>query len=218
MHAEKITPFVGKAHVDVEYGTIQGGKDDHFAIQSQAGLFVATRAFSCIVQPQAGDRVMYSRDDKQQCYILAIIERPVETQTTLAFDGDVCMQSRNGKVSLAAKQGIDLASSEKLTMVAEEVDLVSKKGVFNIESVTSVGEHFNSNIKRVKMFAHSIDTVADRVSQHLKNSFRLIEGVDQTKAGEILTTVKNLFSLRSRQAAVLAKQDVKIDGERIHMG
>ncbi len=46
----------------------------------------------------------------------------------------------------------------------------------------------------------------------------MIEGVDQTKAGDVLTTIKNLFSLRSRQSAILAKKDIKIDAERIHMG
>jgi hypothetical protein len=34
----------------------------------------------------------------------------------------------------------------------------------------------------------------------------------------VIQTVKNLYSMRSRQAAILAEKDIKVDAERIHMG
>jgi len=70
----------------------------------------------------------------------------------------------------------------------------------------------------VTTIAEKIDTVAKTLLQKLKNSIRTIEGVDQTNAQDAITTVRNLYSLRSRQAAILARKDIKIDAERIHMG
>ena len=46
----------------------------------------------------------------------------------------------------------------------------------------------------------------------------LVEGVDQLKTRDSLHTIDNLYSVRSKQAAILAKKDIKMDAERIHMG
>ncbi len=220
MLAENISPFRVDTKIDIEYGVIHGVGENNsqYVVQSTAGVFVANRAFSCVIQPEAGDKVMVSRDNNRQCHILAIIERSIGDSATLAFEGDINLSSKKGKISVSAGESIDMVTTGKVSVFSKEIDLVANKSLINIEQITAVGDELNSNMQRVKVFADSIDTVAGRLTQHLKNAFRIIEGVDQTKAGEMLTTIKNLFSLRSRQAAVLAKKDMKIDAERIHMG
>jgi len=220
MLAENLSPVVEDTKIAIEYATVQGVGENNsqFVVQSTAGYVVAKRAFSCVIQPEAGDKVMLSRDAKNQAHILAIIERVVGNTATLGFDGDLNLHSKNGKVSVTAGESINIAAAKKVTLFAEHTDIIAKKALINIEELSAVGKELNSHIGRVKVFAHSIDTVADRVTQYLKNSFRIIDGVDQTRAGEMLSTIKNLFSLRARQAAVLAKKDMKIDAERIHMG
>ncbi len=103
-------------------------------------------------------------------------------------------------------------------MASQELNVAATKATLNIADLAAVGDRLTSNISKIRIFANTIDSVAERLSQRLKNSFRMIEGVDQTRAGDVLTSVKNLFSMRSRQSAILAKKDMKIDAERIHMG
>ncbi len=218
MNLDKVTSLNRQPTKEIEYGTVQGLIDDQFVVHSQSDNFMAKRAFSCVVNPEVGDKVMYCCDDQQQCHILAIIERPVHQNATLSFQGDVAIDSSRGSLSITGKEGVQMASAESVTMISENVNVLAQKGLINISDVTFSGEKAASHISSLTTFAKSIDTVADRVSQKLKNSFRMIEGVDQTKAGDVLTTIKNLFSLRSRQSAILAKNDIKIDAERIHMG
>ena len=218
MQAEKITSINRKQTSEIEYGTIQGVDEDSFVIQSQAGIFNARRAFSCVVNPEVGDKVMYSGDGTSQYFILAIIERPVQQAATLSFQGDIVIKSEQGEVSVVGQKGIQMVATESIDMLSNNVNVIAKKGLVNIDDVMFTGETATSHISRITVFAKSLDTVADRLSQKLKNSFRMIEGVDQTKAGEVLTTIKNLFSIRARQTAIIAKKDIKIDAERIHMG
>lgn len=217
MQAEKVIPLNGHVRVEMAYGTVQALCDGRYIVHGDNGECIAKRAFSCVVQPEPGDRVMYSFTD-YETHILAVIDRPNNSDATLSFQGDVTLHTQQGKISIAGDEGVQLASSDEVTMVSKELNVVANKGVVNVADLTTVGEQISSNIKWVKLFASSIDTVAERLSLRLKHSFRQIEGVDQTKAGEMLTTIKNLFSLRSRQTAILAKKDIKVDAERIHMG
>lgn len=218
MQAQNIISINRSPAIEIEYGTVQSSVEDKFIIQCQADIFTARRAFSCVVNPEAGDEVMFSHDSKQNYCILAIIDRPDQQCAKLSFPGDVTIESARGEVSLVGQKGLQFASPESIALRASKVNVMAARGLINIDDVTLTGEKATSHISGLTVFAKSLDTVADRVSQKLKNSFRVIEGVDQTRAGDVLTTIKNLFSLRSRQSAIIAKKDIKIDAQRIHMG
>jgi hypothetical protein len=218
MHAEKLTAFKANESIRIEYGTVHDVSEDKYFIQTCAGVFTASRAFSCVIRPESGDRVIYSRDEYSHCCILSIIERPTGTDASVSFPGNVNIHANNGSVTIAGDQGLQLASAKSLNMVAGDLNVAAGKGTVNVADILAIANQFTGNISKIRIFADTIDSVAERLSQKLRNSFRMIEGVDHTRAGEVLTTVRNLFSLRSRQAAMLAKKDMKIDAERIHMG
>ena len=128
------------------------------------------------------------------------------------------MNASNGQMQINASQGLNITTEKHMNLVSEEISLMSRKALFNIESLKAMGTTLVSRINTVQTFATSIETVAEHWLQKLKNSFRHVEGVDQFKAKDSIHTVQNLYSMRSRQAAILAKKDIKIDAERIHMG
>ncbi len=218
MHAEKLPSYKNDESIIVEYGIVDEVSEEQYIVLSNAGRFTASSAFSCIISPQVGDRVMLSRDEHDQCYLLSIIHRTVGNAASLCFQGDLSINSQQGSVTIAGDQGVQLASPKDLTMASQELNVAATKATLNIADLAAVGDQLTSNISKIRIFANTIDSVAERLSQRLKNSFRMIEGVDQTRAGDVLTSVKNLFSMRSRQSAILAKKDMKIDAERIHMG
>ena len=61
-------------------------------------------------------------------------------------------------------------------------------------------------------------TIAERSLQKFKDSFRIIERIEQTSALDIIQNIKNVFIQRSKNADISAKGDIKINGDRIHMG
>ncbi len=218
MQTENITPIQSLAEIQVQYGTIQSSNDRNYQILGQSGTCWAKPAFSCLVKPMTGDRVLFSTDTDGQGHILSIVERLDSTETNLNFPGDVTLNASQGQLHLNGKQGINISSQQQINLVSEEYSLIAKKALFGVESISAFGSKLVAKISHVQTIAATVETVADHWLQKLKNSFRLIEGVDQQRARDVIHTVKNLYSLRSRQAAILAKKDIKIDAERIHMG
>ena len=60
------------------------------------------------------------------------------------------------------------------------------------------------------MIAKSIETTAETIVQAFENCFRTVTGVEQNSVGNLVTSVKKLFSVRARQATLLARDDVRI--------
>jgi hypothetical protein len=219
MQTEKISTIHSDLQNQILSGTIESLDDLGYRIVSEAGHFVGSRAFSCVVEPQLADTILFiSLGSARQCHILSIIERPDSTDTHLSFPGNVSLTSQQGELSLNGSRGINMSSLQSLNVITEEVNLVAKKGLLNIDNLKAVGTRIVAKITNVQTFAHTLETVAEHWLQKLKNSFRQIEGVDQLKTKDSIHTVQNLYSMRAKQAAILAKKDIKIDAERIHMG
>ena len=218
MQAEKISVLRNNNPVTLETGKIESATGDGYRVIGESGLFEATTAFSCLVEPMVNDIVLVSVDTRAHCHILAIIDRPECNDTRLSLPGDVTLDARQGKLNLNSQQGINISSDQQINLASEECSVIAKKGLIGIESITAVGSRLVSKIGCVQIFSETVETVAVNLLQKLKNSFRVIEGVDQTRSRDLLTTVKNLYSIRSTQAAILAKKDIKVDAERIHMG
>ena len=217
MRADTITAINTPGQVLLQSGKIESD-GEFYRIIAGDGVYSASRAFSCLVQPRINDTVLFSIDARQHCHILSIIERPGDDATRLTFPGDVMLDSDNGGVSINARQGLNLVSGQDLNQVAENYRLTAANALLNVGDLTAIGNTFAAKIKTVRTFADSVETIAKRWLQKLTHSFRQVEGVDQLKTRDSIHTIKNLYSMRSRQAAILARKDIKMDAERIHMG
>ncbi|MFT7673852.1 MAG: hypothetical protein ACI845_002268 [Gammaproteobacteria bacterium] len=218
MQAEKITPIRNDNSIQFQSGTIGSCDDLRYQILCHGELYNATRAFSCLVEPMQDDTVVFSIDSSRRCHIHSIIERHASDRTNLEFPGDVTLNAARGNVSINGREGINISSEKTMRQSAEEFTLIAKKALFSVDNITAIGSRLSGKFKNIQTIADSVETIADNLIQKLKNSFRLIDGLDQSRATEAIHTVKNLYSLRSKQAAILAKKDIKMDAERIHMG
>jgi len=217
MQAEKITAIHESSELQLQSGKIESS-DECYRILAQGRHYSALRAFSCLVKPSVDDVVLFSIDARQQCHILSILERPQANDTRLEFPGDVTIGSANGQLNMHAKHGINMVSKQDISQVAESYTLAAKKALLSTDEMTAVGSTLVARIKNVRSFAERIETVATHWLQKLTNSFRHVEGVDQLKTRDAIHTVRNLYSMRSHQAVMLAKKDIRMDAERIHMG
>lgn len=218
MQAENITPIHDSGEIQIQYGLVQSRNNRNYQITGRFGTCRATPAFSCLVEPITGDRVLFSTDASGQSHILSIVERLDSADTRLEFPGDVTLSASQGELHLNGQQGINMSSLLHISLASERYSLIAKKALVSVESLSAIGVKLVAKITQVQTIANTVETVAENWVQKLKNSFRMIEGVDQQRAGDVIHTVKNLYSMRSKQAAILAKKDIKIDAERIHMG
>jgi len=200
-----------------ELATIQGGFGNDYMVLSERGVFRANKAYSCLVQPLPGDKVLISSNGNEH-YILAIIERTDTHNMTLAFPGDVALEAKVGAINLISSEQISLTSASKTQLTSSEIGVTTAKMNIQANECSVMGDKAVSRWREINVFSSAMNLVTERLTQRIKNSFKTVEGLDQQTSLNFLQTIGKTLSIRSRDAVITARKDVKIDGERIHMG
>ena len=121
-------------------------------------------------------------------------------------------------MSLASTEGVHIASSQDVSVVAGQFNVNAVEGVIGLQQLSYVGRLIKSEVEKVKVFAGSVDSWLDRLSQRVKRVYRTVEDLDQLKAGRIDHSAKKTMHLHGQHTLMTAQELVKLDGEQIHMG
>jgi hypothetical protein len=194
-------------------GTAPGG-----GLRVQAGPWVldAARAPSCLVAPDDGDRVLVATVGRE-AFVIAVLAREGGGATTVATDGDLAIVARGGRVSVRGSEGVALAGAEvsatapRITLASDALDLASR-------AVSLVADVATTRFGAAKLVARTADAVLDRVFLRAERSFRQIEALDQTRAGQVDVVAKDCALFRGEHTIVGADGLVKVDGEQVHIG
>ncbi len=212
-----VLPINATSGSHTEMAIVQGGFGQNFMVQSPRGVLRASLAFSCLVSPEPGDKVLLNTSANES-HILAIIERPDSQDIKLSFPANVALEAKAGDINLSTAQQINLVSAQKVQLTSTELAINSLDAKVRIENLSISGDKASSHWREVNSISGAMHLIVDRLSQRIKNSFKIVEGVDQQTSLNFLQTVGKTLSIRSRDAVITARKDVKIDGERIHMG
>ncbi|MBF0220059.1 MAG: DUF3540 domain-containing protein [Gammaproteobacteria bacterium] len=180
-------------------------------------LLTAQLAVSCLVQPRCGDKVVVWREANAS-YIVQILQR--------ASDGSDAVEIRcSSDISLQAMGNIHWNSLQTLSSHAQQqshhADTLMTHARHSHHyhenlNMTANTTQFSSNT--VQLQSENITLVAKRLLQSLEESIRSVSGLDSHTSGTFLQRVKQIFSLEGDRLLLQAKKDVKIDGDKIHMG
>jgi hypothetical protein len=206
------------ANADQVYAKVVSQVDTFYSVETESGLYRVRRAVGCVVQPEVNDLVLVSLSSLGGGYILAVLEREQGAKATLSFDADVDIKTDEGSLSIASKQGIDLASPEEINLVSSSLGISSSKGEINIGRLTFLGGFFEGSLETVKLLARTFDSITDRFFRRTKRSYRFVEDTDQVKAGSLNYIADKFLMLRGTFSQMTAKEDVHIDAERINIG
>lgn len=204
--------------VFLEYGKVAGSEGRFFTVETGLGILTAQKSVGCLVEPLPGDTVLVSQTASGKGYILNILERAEQGHSTLVFDGDVELKTKDGRFSVAAQDGIDLVTAKDTALVSAELSVNSVKAEVSIQHLSFFGILLQGQIQRIKLIGQACDSVFDRISQRVKRSYRWVEELEQLRAGQLSYLVKKLMSLRGKYSVLTAEEDVRIDGDKILMG
>jgi hypothetical protein len=177
----------------------------------------ARRAKSCLVAPEIGDNVLCAFGP-DGAFVLAVLEGGEGAPTRLAVDGDLHVESRDGRVAIASPRGIDLVSGGAVAMTSAEVHVRAGKGSVTVDELGFFGKLLRAEVAKVVLAAQEVDTVLTRLTQRAKRVFRFVEELDQTRAGTVDLRAQNLVAIRGENAIISARVLTKVDGEQIHLG
>ena len=150
----------------------------------QDGL-CARQATSCLITPQAGDRVLLVCMADDSHYVLHVLSRQDKRSATLAVPGTERLSIQQGSIDVSATQAIAMRAGGEVAITA-------------LHGPLSLG-------------APNIFTSATESLVHTARSY-----VGQVE--QLLFKASQLLRLHGEQVIVTARQDAKIDAERISLG
>ncbi|HJL14394.1 MAG TPA: DUF3540 domain-containing protein [Sandaracinaceae bacterium LLY-WYZ-13_1] len=200
-----------------EIGTVvaTGGE---LSVRTAHGTYRAKIAYGCLVAPDPEDRVLVATSEAGECFVLSVLERPGDGPRRLAVEGDLRVQVRDGRLAMSATEGMDLGTSRDMRVVSQRMDVHTRDGRFFSEKLDFVGRLFNVDVEKVKGVFGTIDHIADRMSQKVRNSYRQVEELDVTRAGQLDMRAKQNVHVRGRNTLMSAELLAKVDAEQIHLG
>ncbi len=202
-------------------GQVMEVHEQRIVVQIEDKTCTARSAESCLLAPMPGDLVLVARCSGRPgstSYVLAILERDNEEPLQIQVPGDLAIAAPNGQVTIAASQGIDLMTSNDISMMSKGVQVHADEGKISINRLNYLGRAIISEVEKVKMSVTYFDSVLTRLSQRVKRSYRQVDEIDQVRAEQIDYTAKKNLRLKGENTLMTAEKLVKMDGDQIHLG
>ena len=212
LHTDNIVPISVTNNLPAAEGNVSGRihkiHQGNIQVEHNGKLINTQKAFSCLVEPMVDDIVLVSKDQHQQAYVIAILQRDDETQM---------------QVQLAPNT--TLKSSEKLTLHSEQINQLSQKSLQKTGEATIdfqqgliKGEKLHSHIRHIHSISDLISTMAKQAIQKFNTYVRKTDTSDQVQAAQMGRKVDGLYTMNSKHTIMVSQKETKIDGEHIHMG
>jgi hypothetical protein len=176
------------------------------------------QATSCLIEPELGDLVLLAVPANDPGgYLLAVLEREGK-QATLAAAGDLVIAAPRGRVTVAASEGLELATPKQLDVRADELRVQARSGRMFLDECAAIVRSMFASLTKLTHVGEVLELLVDRVTQRSKHSVRAIEGLDHTQAQNLELQAQNAVHVRATRTVVNGSEVVKVDGGQIHLG
>lgn len=199
-------------------GRVKDHCDGAWRVDTQHGGLWARPAVSCLIRPMVGDRVAVWAPDGGEAFIVAVLERPGNGNTTLHVHGDLDMRVTNGRFNVTADGGIAMETQQGMQLKADEMSLFAKKWCSVFSEWLCAGRDIVTRAASVAVIANTASSVVNRLVQRSRHCLREVEQLDQVRCGQMDYRAEHTMSLRGKHTLVTAEQLVKADGDQIHLG
>jgi hypothetical protein len=191
--------------------------EDSLLVECNGARLPCRRAFSCLVAPEPGDRVLVSHADPERCYVLAILERSATGDARIRVNGELLLESTGG-VQIRAHSRIHLHGAGALQLQSDRLELTAHEAEFVADTSSFHCGELQGQAGALRLIGKTLETVFERVVQISKTSFRTIETVDHLRAAHIDYAADESVRLHGKHALLSAERLSKIDAQQIHLG
>ncbi len=175
-------------------------------------------AFSCLIQPNPEDTVLYAKNEEGINYILSIIERPGNPNLMLSLPGNATIQTPHGSLNLVSKESVNISASDKLHCVSKEAIHKSTNMLIAFDKITAKGKHLLGHINKIVLVSGLVHSLVENAIKKVKSYVRHSEELDEVKAGQMTRRVEGLYSVKTKMTTMISEESTIIDGERIFTG
>jgi len=174
------------------------------------------KAAGCLLEPEANDTVLIVRNLAAGVYILTVLERVGRAGRVMLPD-DTTLCASDGALRLASDT-VELVGATSASIEAPNIKLQGLRGEASFAELSLTACVAALKAGKLSLVAATIDTVAERITQRVKDCFRWVARTDSTKAGQVNISAEHRLDLKAGDASLVARHGVKIDGDKIHLG
>ena len=182
---------------------------DAFEIEIDDDVVVARVAYSCLVRPVAADRVLVGAGP-QGAFILAVLERLVPGEATLALP-------QGGALKIEA-DNLQLAARRELALDAPSVYLRGGRVAILSQTLTLLGKAATWIAEHMRLSARTQELVAETISAKAVERVSIVERADVLRVGSLVQTIDNVAATTAQTAVIAAGEDLRFDGKRVVVG
>lgn len=187
-------------------------------VSTEHGVLTAQRALSCLVEPEAGDRVLVAGTLSEELFVLAVLQRPNNNPIGISMQGNCSIKVYRGSLDVAAEKGLNLLSSRQLSLDAADISMRASRGRVAIDKLSYIGRRVFAYSEKIRIVGVILDSVMERVAQRFKRSYRVVDEIDHVRSKEIDYRAEKNLSLRGQNALIDADELVRLEGDQIHLG
>lgn len=179
-------------------------------------LATARRAAACLLQPEKGDCVLVFAPASGQAWVLSVLEKAGDN-SCLQLQGDVELDVRGGRLSVQA-QDMDLKARQDLDLQAETLRLGGVRAMASFVDARLQSLRLELKAKEAWAVFDSLSTRARSLVQHLRDSLRRVDNTETLEAGDLRERIENNRHTLAGSVTCKAKERMKLDGKKIHLG
>lgn len=196
---------------------ITGIVNDWYLFDQQVGSSRAKVSASCLLTPEVGDEVLVFVG-KTNHYIMSVLERANSHQSVeIMFPAGARFNCLAGPLDVKAG-AINLNASETVELSTELLSVKSSGTELRASRLDAWIGKIDAKAFSIELAANQISTVFGRLITRAKQSFRWIEGIDETRAGRVRIASADRIQMSSKHTSIRAEGYVKIDGKKIDLG
>lgn len=176
----------------------------------------AQRAAGCLLEPETGDMVLLIRNSGAGSFILSVLLR-AGGQSRILIEGDTLIEVKGGELKLEGET-LSLRGTDSASIEAPLLEMGAARAKLLCSDLDIAAEQGVARFSRFTLTARVIDKIAERITERVRDCFRWIGRIDQTRAGEISVKSEGRLAMHGGDASITAVHDVKIDGAKIRLG
>lgn len=181
-----------------------------YRISRPGGEASALRAAGCLLEPAPGDLVLIAVGETEDPYILNVLTRASAAPCTLAaLDG--------GPIALKGAR-IDLTAGTGLSLTAPQLAVTTDEAAVAFRKASLVGKGVFAALDRIETVAQEVMAFAHRSVETIGTLVRRVQNQEVTSARQVVQQVDETLTIQATHAAIVARDQMRIDGERITMG
>ncbi|MDR2055676.1 MAG: DUF3540 domain-containing protein [Desulfovibrio sp.] len=177
----------------------------------------ARLAASCLMRPQKGDTVLLAELEDETLLVLAVLFSARQSQARFSLPAESSLDCP-GNLTVRCARSLEMQSGRELGLRAENLAVTAQNGDVRIAEVRAVSDMADICCRALSTLGGTALSVFKSLTQCLGSSRRVIEGEDETRAGNSTLLVTENATVMSKNGLTLAEETARTDAKLIQLG